>query len=136
MAKIVVVRLTCDRCGAEGKPEVDGAESVAFGYENFSYGLDLCADHAADFHKAVQNIIRWSSDRSRVGVQRRGRHLPGGTSPAAASGDETVAVKRTPADKERLKAIRDWARLNGHPGLGDRGRIPQTVVDEYDAAAS
>ena len=50
---------------------------------------------------------------------------------AAAGG---AAPARSSADRERLKAIRDWARENGHPNLGDRGRIPQAIVAAYDAA--
>jgi hypothetical protein len=30
--------------------------------------------------------------------------------------------------------IREWARANGHPDLGDRGRIPQGIRDEWEAA--
>jgi hypothetical protein len=30
--------------------------------------------------------------------------------------------------------IREWARANGHPDLGSRGRIPQGIVEEWEAA--
>jgi hypothetical protein len=33
----------------------------------------------------------------------------------------------------RPGAIRDWARKNGH-AVSDRGRIPASVVDAYEAA--
>ncbi|MBW3546534.1 MAG: Lsr2 family protein [Actinobacteria bacterium] len=38
------------------------------------------------------------------------------------------------SDRERLRAIREWARANGYPELGNRGRIPQHIVAEYEAA--
>jgi len=59
-----------------------------------------------------------------------------GRLPAAdgADGADTGASRRSGGDRERLKAIRDWARKNGHPDLGDRGRIPQRIVTDYDAA--
>jgi hypothetical protein len=46
-------------------------------------------------------------------------------------------------DKEKMKAVRAWAQSTGYKfkaadgserTLGDRGRIPQEVVDAYDAA--
>jgi hypothetical protein len=47
------------------------------------------------------------------------------------------------ADKEKLKAVREWAQATGYKyknakgeevTLGDRGRIPQEIVDAYEAA--
>ena len=40
----------------------------------------------------------------------------------------------TTSDCERLRTIREWARDNGYPELGNRGRIAQHIVDEYEAA--
>src|SRR3954452_4878050 len=36
-------------------------------------------------------------------------------------------------DREQAGAIRDWARKNGHQ-VSDRGRIPASVVEAYEAA--
>jgi hypothetical protein len=76
-------------------------------------------------------MIAWSSERSRMGGQRRGRR-----SVSADGVAETPAATRSSGDRERLKAIRDWARKHGHPDLSDRGRIPQVVASEYEAAHS
>jgi hypothetical protein len=47
------------------------------------------------------------------------------------------------SDKEKLKKVREWAQATGYTyknakgeevTLGDRGRIPQEVLDAYDAA--
>jgi hypothetical protein len=38
------------------------------------------------------------------------------------------------ADREQNKAIRAWAKRKGKP-ISDRGRIPQEIVDEYNADA-
>ena len=55
----------------------------------------------------------------------------------------TPARSSSSADKERLKAVREWAQATGfkytnakgeETTLGDRGRIPQEVIDAYDAA--
>jgi hypothetical protein len=130
MAKTLIVQLTCDRCKAEKGENVDGIEAVNFGYDGYSYSLDLCAPHAEEFHNEVQRLISWSSDRSRTSGGRRTR---GGAADAAA-GAESGSPRRATGDRERLKAIREWARQNGHPNLSERGRIPQTVLDQYEAA--
>jgi hypothetical protein len=36
-------------------------------------------------------------------------------------------------DKSQLAAIRDWARQNGYE-VSDRGRVPRSIVDEFNAA--
>jgi hypothetical protein len=36
-------------------------------------------------------------------------------------------------NREQTKAIRDWARQNGYE-LSDRGRIPATVIEAFEAA--
>lgn len=55
---------------------------------------------------------------------RRGRGRPRG------SGSGQPARR----DPEQLKAIRTWARQNGWPDLGERGRIPREAEDAYEAA--
>ena len=127
MAKTLIVQLTCDRCKAEKGENVDGAQTVSFGFDGYDYSLDLCTEHADDFHNTVQGLISWSSDRARSGGGRRARR--DGSADAGAA-----APARSSSDRERLKAIRDWARENGHPNLGDRGRIPQAIVAAYDEA--
>jgi hypothetical protein len=132
MAKTLIVQLTCDRCKAEKGENVDGTETVSFGFDGYDYSLDLCKEHAEDFHSTVQGLISWSSDRTRSGSGRRSSRRTGSSEESAAGAG--AAPARSTADHERLKAIRDWARENGHPNLGDRGRIPQAIVAAYDAA--
>ena len=132
MAKTLIVQLTCDRCKAEKGDNVDGTETVSFGFDGYDYSLDLCKEHAEDFHSTVQGLIGWSSDRTRSGGGRRSARRSGSADEAGAGAG--AAPARSSADRERLKAIRDWARENGHPNLGDRGRIPQAIVAAYDAA--
>ncbi len=131
MAKTLIVQLTCDRCKAETGETVEGSETVTFGYDGYSYSLDLCAPHAEDFHNNVQALIGWSSDRSRVAGSRR----PRAASSDAAAVAEPNTPRRSAGDRERLKAIREWARKNGHPDLSERGRIPQGILEEYEAGA-
>ena len=132
MAKTLIVQLTCDRCKAEKGENVDGAETVSFGFDGYDYSLDLCQEHAGEFHDTIQGLIGWSSDRTRSGAGRRSRRGGGPSEDGAGAG--AAAPARSSSDRERLKAIREWARQNGHSNLGDRGRIPSAIVAEYDAA--
>ncbi len=133
MAKTLIVQLTCDRCKAEKGENVDGSQTVSFGFDGYDYSLDLCQEHAEDFHNTVQGPTRWSSDRARPGAGRRTRRA-GSSDDGAGAGAAAASPARSSADRERLKAIREWARQNGHANLGDRGRIPAAIVAEYDAA--
>lgn len=54
MAKTTVTVITCDRCHSESGTDVEGSESVSFGYDGYSYSLDFCSPHAEDFHESVQ----------------------------------------------------------------------------------
>jgi hypothetical protein len=130
VVKTTVTVLTCDQCTAETGEDVEAEESVEFGYDGYSYTLDLCAPHTEDFHNTVQGIIALSSERSRSGRGRRSRR---GASSGASPSDGDAA-RRPSTDRERLRAIREWARANGYPDLGNRGRIRQSIVAEYEAA--
>jgi len=131
MAKTLIVQLTCDRCKAEKGENVDGAETVTFSFDGYDYSLDLCKEHAEDFHNNMQGLIGWSSDRTRSGGGRRRRS---GSSDDAGGAGGSSTPARSSADRERLKSIREWARQNGHANLGDRGRVPQAIIAAYDAA--
>ena len=71
MAKTVIVRAICDRCNTEGQEGVESVEEVHFSYDGYSYGLDLCASHASEFHNTLQGLISASTDRTRVAASRR-----------------------------------------------------------------
>ena len=127
MAKTIVVKITCDRCKAEGAAEdVDGDESVSFSYDGYTYGLDLCRAHAEDFHATIQGLIGVSTSRERVG---------GGLRRVAAAAPSAPAPTRNPArrDREQLNAIRDWANSHGYT-VSNRGRIPAEVEEAYQAS--
>jgi len=48
------------------------------------------------------------------------------------------SVPQAKSDRARTKAIREWAQANNvkfnDKPLGDRGRIPEEIVEQYDAA--
>jgi hypothetical protein len=132
MAKTLIVKITCDRCKAEGAgDEIAGEESVSFAYDGFSYGMDLCGRHAQAFHDTIQGLIAVATERERVGAgTRRGRPAAAPSAPAAVAPQGRGPARR---DKEQLQAIRDWANSNGY-SVSNRGRIPAEVENAYQNA--
>jgi hypothetical protein len=126
VAKTTITIVRCDRCKAESGDDVEAPESVVFGYDGFTYSLDLCPPHLEDFHNTIQSMISWSTESAPLGSPRLRRR--------ARQSEPAAPARRSGSDRERLKAIREWARANGHPELRDRGRIPQQIIDEYQAA--
>jgi hypothetical protein len=113
MARKVEVKLVDDIDGTQA------AETVAFGVDGTAYEIDLNAKHAKELRSALQQFV----DAAR----RVGR-----TGPAAPARNRN----RTPArnDRAQNKAIRDWAKRR-KVELSDRGRIPRTIVEQYEAEA-
>ena len=128
MAKTLIVKITCDQCNADDNgDDVPGEESVAFAFDGYSYSLDLCAEHAEQFHNTIQQLISVAPERERLGAvpRRRSTSAPTGAAPQV----------RPPArrDKEQLQVIRDWANANGFK-VSNRGRIPAEVEAAYQAS--
>lgn len=107
MAQKVQIILEDDLDGSEA------TETISFGLDGTSYEIDLNDDNAAGLRDALATYI--GHGRKVAGAARRGRRT------AAASGGVSP------------KAIREWARANGHT-VPDRGRIPADVRSAYDAA--
>jgi hypothetical protein len=118
MAQRTVVQLVDDIDGTE----ITGnqGETVTFGLDGATYEIDLTSKNAQQFREAIRVYV---SNGRRLG-SGRGRHVGNGR---ASTGPST---KRDP---QQTKAIKDWARANGHK-VADRGRISQSVLDAYEAA--
>ncbi|WP_346621497.1 Lsr2 family protein [Blastococcus montanus] len=95
-------------------------ETVSFSLDGTSYEIDLAEKNAAEMRDA---LARYVSAARKVG---RGTRSSGGGRSRATGGGGRM-------DREQAGAIRDWARKNGHP-VSDRGRIPASVVEAYEAA--
>lgn len=108
MAQRRVVILEDDLDGGEA------AESITFGLDGVTYEIDLSEAHAEELREALSPYV---TAGRRTGGRRKSR----------ADGKNTVGGKTDRA------AIREWARKNGH-NIGDRGRIPAAVVQEYNDA--
>lgn len=109
MAKKTTVSLIDDLDGSKAD------RTVAFGWEGKSYEIDLSKRNAAALEKAITSYLA---------VARRAGVVAPRTAPrrAATAGVSNSAV------------IRDWARQNGFPNLGDRGRIPAAVEEAFATA--
>ncbi len=96
--------------------DLDGGpadETVRFGLGGAQYEIDLSAKNATAFRRQLAPFIGHAR-KAGQGQRRR----PG----------------RTAASRERSGGIRAWAKDQGI-ALSDRGRIPASVVEQYQAAA-
>jgi nucleoid-associated protein Lsr2 len=104
--------------------DIDGAaadETVSFALDGRSYHIDLTTKRAEKFRA---DLARYIDAAQRVGRTR----VTASTSRSARSG---VAASTIRAQNQ---AIRAWARRK-KIHLAERGRIPQHVVEQYEAAA-
>lgn len=121
MAKTVKVILTCDL--DHDAPVDDNVTTTEFTYEGNRYRIELCGEHADEYHSWMQDYVAHAEPAGRGASRTRAAPLkPSGrrrTSSTSASDD--------------LGAIRTWAKQNNY-AVSDRGRISQVVRDAYHAA--
>jgi hypothetical protein len=99
---------------------VSADETVSFALDGTTYEIDLSDKNAKELRDVFSRYVSAARKVSRGG----GRASGAGRSRATGGGR---------MDREQAGAIRDWARKNGH-AVSDRGRIPASVVDAYEAA--
>src|SRR5258708_49530 len=97
--------------------QLEAAETVRFGVDGTAYEIDLSARHASELRSMAGRYIR---------VARRIRPAP------SRARQQYQPRTRTQMDREQSRRIRSWALERGLLG-SPRGRIPQHVVDEYEA---
>lgn len=112
MAREVIQKLTDDLDGSEA------AETVTFALDGTSYEIDLNKKNAAAFRKSFDRYIK-AARRGPSGSQHRGK-------PASKKGSK-------PKRDYDITQLREWAAAN-KVTVPSRGRIPQTVVDQYKQA--
>ena len=96
-------------------------ETVSFSLDGTSYEIDLSEKNAEELRNAFSRYVQAAR---KVG-RGSGRASGGGRSRATGGGGRM--------DREQAGAIREWARKNGHE-VSDRGRIPASVVEAFEAA--
>lgn len=124
MAQKVQVIVTCDL----HEDETEGVETVGFGFDGSDYEIDLCAEHSEEVQNQLQALI--SCSRRAEGSRGRRRS----TASRAEHSRKAKPAAGPTSDRERLQAIREWARAHGHSDVKSRGRIPQAIIEEYEAA--
>ncbi len=106
MAQKITVALEDDLDGGRAD------ETVRFGFGGAEYEIDLSTKNAAAFRSKLAPFIKHARRAGR-GQRRR--------------------PERTAASRERSGGIRAWAKDQGI-AVSDRGRIPASVVGQYQAA--
>jgi hypothetical protein len=109
MAQKTVVTVVCD---LPHDGEIEGNETVSFGFDGTSYEIDVCSAHAKELHDTFTSYADHARRVSAGGRRRKARTGPG---------------------RERSSEIRAWARQRGHK-VSERGRIPASIIAEYEAA--
>ena len=89
-------------------------ETVRFGVDGSEYEIDLSKKNAATFRRRLAPFLKHARRAGR-GQRRR----PG----------------RTAASRDRSGGIRAWAKGQGI-AVSERGRIPASVVEQYEAATT
>jgi hypothetical protein len=138
MAERMVRQLLDDLDGTE---ILDGdGERVVFAVRGTSYQIDLSSNNVAKLEQALKPFIdaavkvRRESGRARKEIV--GARIPRDEAVTEArrkGGRKRKAAARTPAPKEQVASIRDWARQNGYE-VSERGRLRSEIIEAFEAA--
>jgi Lsr2 len=107
MAQTIAVTVTCDVCGS-----AKDTQTRLISLDGKALEIDLCAKDGRALDKVAAKFVPHARK-----VSRR----------AAAPG------RRTVSDREHSANVREWAKTQGFK-ISDRGRIPETVEREFEAA--
>jgi hypothetical protein len=118
MAQKVLVQFVDDLDGSVG----EDVSTVSFALDGVSYEIDLRDANANKLRDSLEDYV--ASARRVGGRVKRAVATTATAAPAKASDARS---------KEQTKAIREWARKNGHD-LADRGRIPANVIAAFEAS--
>jgi hypothetical protein len=116
MAQKVQVLLVDDLDGGEA------SETVAFALDGNNYEIDLSAKNAEQLRDAFAKYVGSARKASRSASTSSTR------SPRRSSGGSTAM------DRDQAAAIRSWAKSKGLK-VSDRGRIPATIIEQYNQSA-
>jgi hypothetical protein len=109
VAKTTVTHITDDIDGSKDATE------IAFSFDGVDYTIDLSKKNAAAMTKALKPYLDAATKVS--GRSTRSRHPRG---------------SKASAPRKDLAAVREWARGQGIE-VSDRGRVPSSVIEKYDA---
>ncbi|WP_043254038.1 histone-like nucleoid-structuring protein Lsr2 [Streptomyces sp. Tu6071] len=109
MAQKTIIELVDDLTGEEAD------ETVVFGLDGKTYEIDLSTANGDQLREVLAPYVE------------KGRKLSASSGPGrkSARGAKATGVGRDSS------AVREWARKNGWPNLGNRGRVPREVEEAY-----
>jgi hypothetical protein len=107
MAEQIIKRLIDDLDGGEAE------ETVQFSLDGVPYEIDLSSTNAKKLRDCLAPFVEHARRAGAVGGRRR--------------------RTRAASSRERSADIRAWAKARGIK-VNERGRIPATVVEEYERA--
>jgi hypothetical protein len=102
--------------------DLDGSpadETVLFALDGVGYEIDLSSAHAQELRSALEAFVKAARKAGRGHVVTATRPRFGGS---------------TRTDREQNQAIREWAKRQNIE-LSGRGRIPRSIVEQYEAQA-
>ena len=92
-------------------------QTIRFGIDNVSYEIDLTNEHADEMREALARYVE--------AARKTGSERPARARSKARQGKAEVSPQ----------AVREWAKANGIE-VSARGRIPQSVIDQFRAAGN
>ncbi len=121
MARRIVHQLVDDLDGTVLEP--GAGETVRFSLDGTAYEIDLADENAAAFRDELAPYV----------AAARSVSAGAGASGLGSTGSGGAARRQKRAGQRDYTPVREWAAQNGYT-LSDRGRIPATVLEAYDAA--
>jgi hypothetical protein len=106
--------------------ESEGAETIKYSFEGIDYEIDLSEKNAKAFQDALEKYITASRQAPRASLRSSG----GGTSARQGTKGRSSGGG---SKREDLAEIRAWARNQGKD-VAERGRVAQSIIDDYDKA--
>ncbi|MGQ0718218.1 MAG: histone-like nucleoid-structuring protein Lsr2 [Pseudonocardiales bacterium] len=122
MAQKTIVTLIDDLTGEEA----EDITTVEFALEGVTYEIDLADDNAAQLR---DKLSRYVAAARKTSGRRPGTR---GSDRSAGRTNGNGKVAGSGYNRDTLKAIREWAKQNGH-NVSDRGRLPLNVVHAWEA---
>jgi Lsr2 len=116
MAQKVQVLLVDDLDGGEA------SETVSFALDGSNYEIDLSGKNAEELRDAFAKYVGSARKTGRASSS------PGRSSRRGGGGGTTSM------DRDQAAAIRSWAKGKGLQ-VSDRGRIPATIIEQYNQSA-
>lgn len=99
------------------------ANTRSFGFDGVTYEIDLNDDHFQELNDALAPYL--DKARRTRGGNNTGRR--------ASSSPLRGRTQSTTDRGVKASAVREWATANGVE-VNDRGRVPDSIVEQYEAA--